>query len=449
MRSSKRLMSRLVAGACALATGITGAVVLNATPVQSAERSDYGFKTFAYGTFAKAAADSVDIASGRTAFSHLLCTRNTGLSRDAFVADVSLPAESPQLHASAVSSTSETYRNAAGDVGTRSVNRIAELVIGDPSSAHILIKGFTTTSKAWADANGKLHAASNVSSVDIVPQTGSEEIDGLLDDVGVGGLLDVIESEGGEYAIPGLGTLSLGAATPLDGDVHDRFARAKASVLRIELEALPGSIFTVGHSFARIDKVPHSGTIGGYANGAEIPKALGGILAVGEIGHKILPCMGTDGEYRHSEGLDLNLTEDAPLGLGKAAGIVMGIVRNDGFLLAQTTGRLASLQVGDQLQVNGIVGRATVKRTEAGKIKKSIAGSTIAELIIDGEAQEIPDPGETLEIPGVAKLTFFDRDKTRKSLEVTALTVELLNDDAAPIGTVLKFGTAKAQVHNG
>ncbi|QNN51950.1 choice-of-anchor P family protein [Nocardioides mesophilus] len=433
----RRSTTLLAAGALVAAAVLTAPGAAQASTV----KTEYAFKTFAYGT--KAVAADGALLSGRTADTQISCTRAAGVRSRNYVAEVNVPADSPAFHATGVSSTSSTYQTRKGVIGNQSVNTIAELVLGTADGPHISIDNLKTVSRAWADAKGKLHASSTVSSVDLVARTGNGQIDDLLNGGGINDLLDVIGANGGQYDIPGLGTLFLGAGTPLDADAHSAFARAKASVLRADLDALGGSV-TVGHTFARIDRLPTGGLLGGSAQGLDAPEVLGGIVKVGRLGHKVLPCLGTHNQVKTNSPAGVVL-DPAALGLGTIEGSVRGYIEKDGRALARTTGRLASLTLGP-IHVEGIVGQATARRSAGGRLTTSTQGSTIGSLTVNGTRRSVPDPGQSIEVPGVARLTFFLQEQGKRSVAVTALRVTLLSADTGPVGTVIDIGYAKAGI---
>ena len=132
---------------------------------------------------------------------------------------------------------------------------------------------------------------------------------------------------------------------------------------------------------------------------------------------------------------------------GTSGGRVYGIQRADRSAKAWTEGRLAGLTLGSgesQVRLRGIVGQANVSRSPSGKLRTSIRGSVIGSLTVGGERRAIPDPGQTLEVPGVARLTFFVKDKGAAGISVVAVRIRLL-DGSAGVGTI-DAGVAKAAI---
>lgn len=453
MFTSTSLRARIASVLATVAVAFAGTLVATSAPAQAAiSETNYGFQTFAFGT--RALSKDLGVNSGRTAYSYILCTRMAGLDRtnrasagDA-VAAVNLPSdESPLLHVAGVDSSSSTFK-ADGIRGTQSVNSIAEVVLGELNGPHLVIKNLTTTAKAWADKSGKLHAVSSVSSVDIEAETGVAEVDAVLGQAGAGirDLMGLIQDNGGVYEIPGIGRIHLGASTPLDRDVHERFARATATILRVELDQT-NTVVTVGRSYARINKDMPAGVMHGSAYGADIPEGLGGALKVGRLGNRVLPCEGTQGKEITTNLLGVGIQATDQLAFGQLKGIVMGLQATDGTAVAQTTGKLSTLKFGP-LYLESIVARATVTQKKSGAIKKSIDGSSIGRLVVDGQEFPAPQQGDVLELPGgLGRVTFFATEKTKRKIFVTAARIELLKDfQGAAAGTVIRVGNARASI---
>ncbi|CAN5257390.1 hypothetical protein BH18ACT9_BH18ACT9_02020 [soil metagenome] len=441
-RSRSRPAGRAVV---AVAVGaLVGGLAVAPSPADAAlQKSGYAFKTFAYGSFATALDGTV--VSGRTAFTQVSCTQSTGHNDHNFVAEVNGPGLAPAFQVDGVTSDSDTYRYSSGVVGTKSTNTIARAVLGEELGPHITIQGLKTTAKAWADAQGRLHADSTVTSARIQSQTGNPVIDEEIGGGGINNLLDLIRASDGAYEVPGFGTLRLGASTPLDSDVHASYARAKASVLRVDL-TLSATRVVVGHAFARIDRAPKGGLLGGSAHGAEVPQVLGDIAKVGRLGYKPMPCLGTDNKVQTNSTAGVSIDPLADLQFGAVEGSVRGYTRNDGTALAQSTGRVARLDLAG-IELRGVVGKATVTKSKSGALSKSTNGSTVASLSVDGQNRPIPAPGQTINVANVASLKFFVKSTTERSIAVTAVRVTLLdNNTVGPVGTVINLGYGKASI---
>ena len=62
--------------------------------------------------------------------------------------------------------------------------------------------------------------------------------------------------------------------------------------------------------------------------------------------------------------------------------------------------------------------------------------------MIDGEEHAIPDPGQAINVPGVAKLEFFRTVRSKRGLQVAALRVSLLDGT----GAVIDLGQARTYI---
>lgn len=443
--STHRTLVRAVAAFASAALGLTGAVALTAAPAQARiTETDYGFQTLAFGT--RIQGNDLNVQSGRTAFSYLMCTRLTGLTHDEQVASADLPPSDPMVHVEGVSSTSRTYRTTTGNVGTYSVDKIAKVVLGQPG-AQIVIKGLRTSTKAWADKAGRLHSSASVSSVDISGSTGTP-----LDDVlgqagaGIGDLLSQINQNGGTYVVPGLGTLSVGSTSH---SVHTYYAKAGATVLRLRVEGADTTV-TVGRSWSRINRGLPAGLLQGTGYGADVPSLVSGIAKVGRLGAQPLPCQGTHGKILASDIAGLNLGNADALQLGTIGGRSWGVQRKDGYAKGWTKGRLAKVVLGP-LEIDGIEGKATVTQSANGTMHRSTS-YTIGKLIVNGKEQgSIPDPGEPLVIgsggTNLLEVRFGVRTLKKRSASINAVVIKVLSGvDGVAEGAVIRLGNARTAI---
>lgn len=216
-------------------------------------------------------------------------------------------------------------------------------------------------------------------------------------------------------------------------------ARSSAYGIRVVLDN--GSTVTIGRAWAAIQKSGPAGVFGGSAYALESAVA-DGTLRLGRTPFQILPCPGTGGQWRTNSlaqlpghpMLDAEALNAKTLGRGFA----------DGRAVARARASLAELSIGERLVVQGVVGQVNVFQNRAGRVKRrTLGGTRVAAIIVDGESQEVPAPGESLEIPGVAKLTAaVRRPLGKRGLMVHALRVELLDGT----GAVFNVGTARARI---
>lgn len=431
-------------------TLIAGAMTTTSTAHAAGAQvvTNYGFQTAAYGSWVKTG--PVGVTSGKTAWSIIGCTRLTGLAKQ--VAVVGGPTIAGALNVGAVTSNSQTYKN--GDiVGTRSTNSVAQVTLGDPNGVNIHISGLTTRANAWADSNGHLHARPGFDSVSIGASTGTP-LDDVLNqvDAGIGDLFDAItgplnaQIDGvadDKIVIPGLGEIKLGYTATIK---KANFAKAVATALEVTLYTPDSNtVVRIGQSEARITRDLPAGVFHGFAyplDASLLQDAV--LLRARPVGHP-MPCRGTNGHVLEDGVAFGDVLNAGAVGTGVVTSRVYGIQHDDGSAKGWTEGRVASVNIGDgAIVITGIVGRANVRQNTRGEVFKNALGSTIGSLTINGETQAIPDPGQTIEVPGVARITFMEKIRTRRGIQVTAVKIELLMD--TPLNSIVRLGWAKAAI---
>ncbi|KRF15341.1 hypothetical protein ASG90_11545 [Nocardioides sp. Soil797] len=430
--------------ALAAAGTLTMTAGADAVSAQAKKRTtDYVFTGYAYGT--KATTGLVGVTSSPTANSTVGCTRNTGKRDKEAIVNANAAGV---LKLGAVTSNTSTYRK-KGRVGVLSTNQVANVVLGDPKGVRLEIQGLSTKADAYATKNGKMHAKASFDALQIKAKTGTP-LDDLLDGAlnPLNALLKEIQKQGGNLPIPALGVLSLGDKAQNTSKNH---ARARATSLRVKLYG-PNLVagggddiaVRIGRANARIVKGAISGVMTGSGKAIR-GSLLDGAVKVGPLGSKNLKCEGTNGKVLKNSVAGVNLLNANLLKVGAVEGRTFGKQRSKGRVNAWTEGRVAnvSLNAGGQgIQITGIVGRANVKRKANGKLVKSIKGSKVAEIKIGGQKIALPKPGKAIEIPGVVKISFMVKKKSKTSIQVTALRIELLD---GTVGT-LDLGFAKTRV---
>jgi len=448
----KTSIKRALAAALAGSTVIVGAVVTT-TPAQAAQTvTNYAFNGSAYGTHVSV--NPLGVKSGPTAFSYLGCTRLTGVVRERSVLAVNAPNEQAVLSVGAVDSVSRTYRMVGGRVGMRSNNRVAKVVLGDPNGLNISIQGLRTQSDAYATKDGKFHAQSSFSSVDIsanLPDGDLDPLEALLNQSGasINTLIkQLMQAVDNNIVIPGLGRIALGRT---QNRIYSGHAISNAIALRVKLfgpngveDATPVDDVNiiVGRSRSRIARQVPAGVMVGHGHALD-SSALDGTATLGPFGERPLPCEGTRGKIKKYEVAGANLLNANVIGAGVAGARVYGIQREDGYVKAWTEGRIANVTLGagdTSLQITGIVGRANAVLTKNGNLYRSNAGSRILTIKAGDTSYAIPKPGMPLEIPGVAKIEVFVTTRTTRTITVVAVKVTLLPD--SPGETVVNLGVA-------
>src|SRR4051794_40045006 len=460
-------MLRGCAATTVFGTVAATAAVLGAGPVPTAQAADglrltdYGFQATAYGT--QVTADGGVFESDKTAFAWLSCTRLVGLNQQRSVAAVNLPSDSPYISITGIDSTLNTFRSKAKDVdaGVRSVNTIGDVALGDGTTTpQLTIDGLQTRSTAWADSGGALHTSNDVTSgtlglTNIADPGDSSPLGDLFDALG-GGIDQVIaalQANAGQIEIPGLGTIYLEAYDRQE--TKKNFAVAGSSVLRVELygpDATKGtdddSMVNIGHSRARINRYTWAGVMGGRGYGTSADLA-DGSFSMGRLGEQPLPCRGTSGRVVSNP-----VAEFTPPGdqfeLTGISGRASGDQRESGSAWAWTEGSVGDLKIGP-LVIKGIVGRVNIGQDRHGNVtKNNITGSSVGEVLVNGQSQGSFGPGDATQIPtdqlpdGVASIELFNHTRGKRSGEVTAVTVTFA--DGSPGASVLRLGYAKVRL---
>jgi hypothetical protein len=291
-------------------------------------------------------------------------------------------------------------------------------------------------------------------SLDGVADPGSGPLGDLFDALGDGGdqVLQALE-QNGTTVIPGLGEVRLGY------DRHKEragVAAASSFVLRVLLYGSDGvkggqdtaadTLVAIGRSWARINKGLPAAVMTGQGYGAE-GEAAQGVVSVGRLGAQPLPCQGTGGRVLSAPTAGLDLAGTDQLVADGLTGRVWGVQRKSGVARAWTEGSVSDLTLGT-LEIRGIVGRVNVEQNRSGKVvRRDIKGSSVGEILVDGESQGSFDPSTAgqippLEVPGVASIRFFVRDKTKRGMRVSAVVIELL--DGTPGASTIRLGNARA-----
>jgi hypothetical protein len=444
------LAARTASVLSSLAVVAAGTVLATGAPAEAATHlTDYGFQTRAYGSIVRA--EQAGFRSDRTAYSWVACTRLTGRHDDAHVTTVDAPASNPSLKLGAVTSHSATYRHrVAGIVGTRSTNSIASITLGPADGPHISIDGLKTSGDAWATRDGKLHAKGTFTSAGISAKTGTP-LDAALGQVnaGIGTLFQQIQQQtNGVLDVPGVGRFSMGGTHVREG----RYAAAvDAIALRVTLYGPDGvagggddSLAIIGRSRARITKDLPAGLF--YGRGTALDaQLLNGVGAI-TLADRPLDCAGTRGKVVRTSTAHLDVGNAGVVVVGATNALAYGLQHENRTASAWTESSVAEVTIGGAggITIKGIVGRANLRQLRSGKVRTNTAGSSIGSLSVQGQAQQIPDPGQAIEVPGVAKVQFFVREKTRRAVKVTAVRITLL--DSTPGVSVINLGMAKVGI---
>lgn len=402
----------------AITSGASAPAGTTATKATTAkDTSDIALKGYGYGT--RVVGGQVPAGSNMTAFAAMGCAVKTGINRANEVAEADL-----QGNGTASGVKTELWtRNIDGAPHSYSRNTTASIVLADSPLGSLSIRGITSFSHAWHDAEG-FHAEteSSVGKIVFTPPIGDPQV------------LD-IPTPGQPIAIPGVGTIYLGSSGK---KVTDTGAAARAVALRIDLTPSTGNEVYIARTTAQALSGVKHGRFGGYSAGTEVT-ALDGTIRSGRNPLSLMPCQGTDGK---TVGKD-----NASVGLGGQ--LVVGGVssrqyakRFPGKSVAWERGSVAGLNLGGgQLVIGAVIGKAKATRASGGKLTTSTAGSTIGSITVNGEPQELP-LDQTIEIPGLAKLEPMIVTKVAGGVKVVALRITLLDGT----GAIIDLGAAKVSI---
>ncbi|WP_435747303.1 choice-of-anchor P family protein [Nocardioides sp. SYSU DS0663] len=397
--------SAAAAGPTSTSTAATRAARVVKTP--------FALKAAGYGT--RVEGGQVPVGSDTTAFQSISCTNKAPLARGNDVAAVDLPGLGT---VEGVRTRNRTFTNRTkGKTTVVSQHDVARVKLGP-----LVLRGVSSKARVWHDAEGfHREVRTNLLGLEVAGQSVPIPVDQQV------------------IPIPGLATITLGHDS---GKVGRNGASAFANGLKIVLEP-SGTVVRVAHSAAHIHKGLKVGHFRGRAFGTQV-NALADNVRSGPQPLSYMPCQGTFGDVRTKTLAGVDLADQ----------LVVSAARND--VMGKTVGkgkreratgylqsRIARVTLGP-LTINAIKGRVNVTRFRGGKLVRNTQGTTLGELVMDGEAQALPDPGQPIEIPGVGlvKIEFNVADRIKNGIQVTALRITLLDGDGAEVN----LGNARLQI---
>ena len=395
------------------ADGATGATA------RATAKRDAGFALGASGFGTRIAGGQVPGGSRETAFMVLGCSTRTGVHRENHVVEGALPG----LGTASDIRTDVWTRRGGGGVHSFSENRIAKLTLAQTPLGSLEITALDSLSHTWHNARG-FHATTRTS---------------------IGGIALVLPGgvtqqqqlplPGQPLEIPGVATIEVGTSVHR-ANAHAGIAAANA--LKITFPAT-GSSVKVAHSSSRVlDGVKH-GTFHG-SSAASRASGGDGTITGGPQPLSLMGCQGTGGKLTTKTLADLDLGDQVVLQGGRSQ--QRGTQRRHKSV-AMERGSLGTISLGGgRLVIKGVVGQANVTRTDSGRTTTSSAGTSVGSIVVDGQVQQLPTGGRTLEVPGLAQVLPGTVHRTRHGIAVVALRIKLLD------GTLASFdlGVAKASI---
>jgi hypothetical protein len=379
--------------------------------------TSYALQAWGYGTGVQGG--SLPAGVGPSGYESLGCTNKAGLTRTNHQAAVSLPGLGT---VNGIATRAWTDRSGS-TVSANATNTIGKVVLSDSPLGTLTIDAVSSTARAYHDASGfKTQTDTDLAKLSFTPPVGPP-------------LTLQIPKPGRPVEIPGFGKVTIDhshTATSATG------ARAFSNGLKVELYATK-SIVRIGHAATIIGSGVTTGLFSGlsYSVGGT---AAGDIVNLGRNPLLKMPCQGTAGTVRTRSLASINLGGQAIVGAATDDHRAQATKRR---AWGYERSKVASLQLGSQLRIEGVVGQVNVSRsgTKLKKLKRSIAGTSVGRIYVNGQRQEFPDTG-VLEIPGVAKIQPKVVQNLPNGIAVTALRITLLDGT----GAVINLGNAQFKV---
>lgn len=450
MSSRTALLGRLAASTTAIGVAAAGALTLSAAPAAAAPKrieTPYAYQAWAYGTRVVAGSEQGAVGSGPTVRSLLGCTKVA--PKQSYKNGLAQLGDNSMFSAAAVVSRAETYRRPARKVfGSRSHNQVADVVIGAADGPQLVVGSLRATANTYA-RNGKFGGGGNVSFLKLdVRGELPEQLDGpaqelvdAFDDNLNGAVKTVLEearAAGVPVVIPGIGEISLGESYKR---VNRRAVSVRTYALRVKLEN--GSVANIGHAFSRVRRDVPESVFSGRAHATEATM-LQGNVRLGRLANIPLPCPGTNGRWTSVSEAGVNLPGAARLsGLRSQA---FGVERSNGRTIGRTRSQIADVNLGGgQVVLSGIRGQVNVVADPRGRIlSRTLRGTTVGSITVNGETQRVPGPGQRLVVPGVVRVEVAQRENLgTRGVAVTAARVTMLDGS----GTVVNLGNARARIN--
>ena len=419
--------SLLVAGGGAPATAATR----TATP--------YAFSATGFGT--KVTSSNVSLQSGMTAYSLIGCTKAAGVHNANQIASAT---PNGQVKVGAVSTDQQSLVTKAGTSMVQSVTKVSRIDLGD-SSLGFRITNLQGVSRAYATKAGRLNAVSTFTFGSLQPLGGTSLPPPLNQPVDV--ILQQLAANG-PVTIPKLGVVKLGRVAKA---VSGLAAQSGSIGLEVHLfgqdQANGGgddSDVLIGRSYARINKTATHGVFSGGAWGLD-GSQVGGAISLGRNPFTPMQCEGTHGSVHSSSLSNLNLGHVNQLVLGTVRNRVFGVQDTPrGGASGWTESSISGLDLGGgQLQISGILARAKVIRSSTNHYYPT-AVQRIGSIVANGTSRHVPAPGQSITIPGLAKIEVPLPVRTPRGMSVVGARITLLSGSAA--NTVLDLANAKIEL---
>jgi hypothetical protein len=346
--------------------------------------------------------------SDTTGYQRIGCTNQAGRSRANNVAQADLPGLGTAYDVETRVWTTASH----GVVATHSTHSIAEIVLSQSQLGSLALTGISSRAKAYHDGSG-FHA---VTSTDV----------GGLTFTPAGGQAQSYPAPTPDQpvAIPGVATVYAGEHTTQESRSS---AVADAFALRVDVVA-SGTTMQVAHSHASLTGGFTGGVFRGHSAGTHVVTAGGDIAKSGPNPLNVIGCTGTNGKVSEKSLAQIDL--GGQLVVTDATSSELGTQEAHG-AHGYSRAEISEVNLGGQLEIDGIVARAGVRRTSDG-LERSVRGTRLGSVTVNGEQQTFPKTG-VLKIPGVAKLERRLVTRTHRGVSVIGLRITLLDGSGAVV----------------
>ena len=366
------------------------------------------------------------VNSGRTA-ALPLCTTVTGPTKTNTSAAVDLDG----LGSIGATTTTIQRVKVGSTQSTITTTTTADVELGGLNGIPSLVEAESVVTTAKVTFDGKKYV-----------QTGSTTFVGLK--VGGAPVTDLTPDPNTERDLP----LGLGKVVLNEQSTSDAFDNYTQSVVGLRLE-VEGDLPELGSGrvvVAFASASLHSPKFArAFGNAYATQVTAGDVLNSGPTALVDLPCGGTSGKTRTNNVTSLDLTD--ALQTGTATTTAKSTDSSEA-TNATTTATITKVSLLDGfITANGITAKAST--TKAGsKLTRTSAGTTIANLEVDGESEEITGgANQRIGIPNVGNLYVRRSSLTDTGLQVYALQLVLTQVvDGLPAGTVINIGAASSGV---
>ncbi|MGC4110186.1 MAG: choice-of-anchor P family protein [Nocardioides sp.] len=375
----------------------------------------FAFKSSGFGT--RIVGGQLPAGSETTGYKAIGCTNKSGRSRTNDVAQATLPG----LGQASGIKTHVWTTSRHGTVAAHSLHRIARVTLVQSALGSLALNAITSRATASHDASG-FHAntTTHVGGLSFTPPIGPAQTFPL-------------PTPDQPLTIPGLATIYAGRHV-----THQNANGATADAYALRVDVIPtGTSVRLGHSRAILANGMTGGVFSGRSAATHVVTALGDIVQSGPNPLAVMPCQGTYGKVHEKSLASVDLGGQL---IVKGANARERGTQHGTHAWGFSRSEIARVNLGDQLVIDGIVGKASVTR-DGKKVKVSDKGTQLGTVTVAGQVQTFPQTG-TLEIPGVAKLERDVVSKSHSGIRVVSLRITLLDGS----GAVINLGEASLKI---